>query len=172
MPVSPNCKIKCRRKGRLLAAGNFAVLISAVASLSLFDHAQTRASDKTSDRVTLSVTVKGFKNTKGQAIVALYSSRETWLKSEKALRLQEAKIGGPNVTIDFTDLGPGVYAVSAIHDENENGKLDMRYFPVPRPREGAGVSNDARKNVGPPSWNDAKFTLPATSYSITITLRY
>jgi uncharacterized protein (DUF2141 family) len=123
-------------------------------------------------KVTLSVTATGFKSTKGQAIVALYSSAESWLKSEKALRVETLKIDGASVTVRFADLTPGVYAASAIHDENENGKLDMRYFPIPRPREGAGVSNDARKSLGPPSWDDAKFTLPDSAYAITITLRY
>ncbi|MFI5229878.1 MAG: DUF2141 domain-containing protein, partial [Gemmatimonadales bacterium] len=100
------------------------------------------------------------------------ASSESWLKSEKAMRLETVKIEGPSVTVTFADLQPGVYAASAIHDENVNGKLDMRYFPIPRPKEGAGVSNDARKRLGPPSWDDAKFVLPDSAYAITIALRY
>jgi len=122
--------------------------------------------------VALSITASGFRNTKGRAIIALYASSEAWLKSDKALRVETATIDGPSVTVRFIDLQPGVYAASAIHDENDNGKLDMRYFPVPRPSEGAGVSNNGRKRFGPPSWEDATFVLPDSAYAITINLRY
>jgi uncharacterized protein (DUF2141 family) len=127
-----------------------------------------------SDRINvrLTITATGFKNTTGQAIIALYTSKETWLKSEKALRLQTTPIVGSSVTVTFDSLSPGIYAASAIHDENKNGKLDMRYFPIPRPREGAGVSNNARKALGPPSWDDAKFVLRDSVAALTFNIRY
>ncbi|MFI5231656.1 MAG: DUF2141 domain-containing protein [Gemmatimonadales bacterium] len=120
----------------------------------------------------LTITATDFKNTTGQAIIALYASKETWLKSERALRLQIIPIVGSSVTVTFDSLSPGTYAASAIHDENKNGKLDMRYFPIPGPREGAGVSNNARKALGPPSWDDAKFMLQDTATVITFSIRY
>jgi uncharacterized protein (DUF2141 family) len=123
-------------------------------------------------KTTLSVSAEGFKNTKGQAIIAVYSSKETWLQLEKAIRLQKVKPVKTEINVKFEDLVPGTYAVGVIHDENENGKLDMRYFPFPRPREGAGVSNDARKNMGPPSWDDSKFTLSSAGTAINIKIRY
>lgn len=120
----------------------------------------------------LSVIATGFKNTKGKAIFALYASSEAWLKTDKALHVETVPITGDSVTVVFRDLIPGVYGASVIHDENGNGKLDMRWLPVPRPREGAGVSRDARKKFGPPSWDDAKFSLTDSSYAITIKLQY
>jgi uncharacterized protein (DUF2141 family) len=127
-----------------------------------------------SDRINirLTITATGFRNTTGQAIIALYSSKETWLKSARALRLQAVPIVGSSVTVTFDSLVPGTYAASAIHDENKNGKLDMRYFPIPRPREGAGVSNNARKALGPPSWHDAKFIVRDTATALTFNIRY
>jgi uncharacterized protein (DUF2141 family) len=122
--------------------------------------------------VALSVMATGFKNTKGKAIFALYASSEAWLKTEKALHVETVPITGDSVTVVFRDVMPGVYGASVIHDENGNGKLDMRWLPVPRPREGAGVSRDARKKFGPPSWDDAKFALSDSSYAITIKLQY
>ena len=121
---------------------------------------------------TLTITATGFRNRKGHAIIALYASADSWLKSEKALRLATLPIEGADVTARFTDLTPGVYAASAIHDENDNGKLDMRYFPIPHPREGAGVSNDARGRLGPPAWRNATFLIPDSGAAIVITLRY
>jgi uncharacterized protein (DUF2141 family) len=122
--------------------------------------------------VRLSVAATGFKNLEGQAIVAVYVSKETWLHADKAFRLQKVKLAGPSITVDFADLAPGTYGVSVIHDENGNGKLDMRYLPVPGPREGAGVSNNARKQFGPPSWDDSKFALTDKDAVIEIKIRY
>lgn len=123
-------------------------------------------------KTTLAVSAEGFKNMKGQAIVAVYSSKDTWLKLEKAIRLQKIKLAKTEINVKFEGLVPGTYAVSVIHDENENGKLDMRYFPIPRPIEGAGVSNDARKSMGPPSWEDSRFTLSSVGTAIHIKIRY
>ncbi len=150
-------------------AGTMFVLTALVSRI---DRPNTAVAAKPPQSTTLSITATGFRNTKGQAIFALFDSPERWLKNEKATRTATVKIAGPAVTVTFTDLQPGVYAASAIHDENENGKLDMRYFPIPRPREGAGVSKGARKRLGPPSWDDAKFVLPDSAYAITIALRY
>lgn len=122
--------------------------------------------------LSLTISVTGFRSEKGQAIVALYTSKESWLKSDRALRSRTLKIAGSSVTVVFDSLEAGTYAASAIHDENANGKLDMRYFPVPGPREGAGVSNNARKALGPPSWDDAKFTLSDGAKSIEFSIRY
>jgi len=123
-------------------------------------------------KTTLSVSAEAFKNTKGQAIIAVYSSKETWLQPDKAIRFQKVKPVTAEINVRFEGLAPGTYAVSVIHDENENGKLDMRYFPIPRPREGAGVSNDARKSIGPPAWEDSRFTLSSVGTAIHIKIRY
>jgi uncharacterized protein (DUF2141 family) len=155
-----------RRARRTIPA---ALLVGGVAALG---SGNTRpASVGATQLGTLVVTVSPFRNTKGQAIVALYSSKERWLKSERALRFERVPIADTSVIVTFTDLAPGLYAASAIHDQNGNGKLDMRYFPVPKPSEPAGVSNNKRRALGPPSWDDATFTLADSSQTIAIELR-
>jgi len=123
--------------------------------------------------VPLTVSAVGFKGSKGQALVALFDSKDAWPKLERALRLEKVKpIEEGGVTVTFRDLPPGDYAASVIHDENENGKLDMRWLPYPKPIEGAGASNDAPATMGPPSYRDAHFTLGAAGGAITIHMRY
>ena len=123
--------------------------------------------------VALTVNAVGFKGAKGQALVALYDSGDTWLKHDRALRLEKIKpIKDGSVTLTFRDLPPGDYAVEVIHDENENGKLDMRWLPYPHPAEGAGASNDAAATLGPPSYADARFRLGVAGGAITIHMRY
>ena len=58
------------------------------------------------------------------------------------------------VTIVFNDVAPGEYAVSLLHDENGNGKVDKSLFV---PKEGFGFSNDAAVRFGPPRFSAAAF---------------
>jgi uncharacterized protein (DUF2141 family) len=124
------------------------------------------------DKVSLSVSAVDFRNTRGQAIVAVFDSKDGWPKLDKALRLEKVKLEKATVDVTFRDLPPGTYAVEVIHDENENGKLDMRWLPYPKPAEGAGASNDAPASMGPPSWSDARFKLTEKGGALTIHLRY
>jgi uncharacterized protein (DUF2141 family) len=82
------------------------------------------------------------------------------------------KIDGKTTETTFRDVPPGVYGVSVIHDENSNGKLDMKWFPVPGPAEGAGVSNDAQATIGAPSYDDAKVRVGDKGADIKIRIRY
>lgn len=123
-------------------------------------------------RVSLAIDAVDFKGQKGQAIIAVYDAKDAWLKLEKAVQVKKVKLGGARLHAQFDGLAPGVYAVSVIHDENENGKLDMQWFPIPRPAEGAGVSNDASATVGPPSFADARFRLGDKGGALTIHMRY
>ena len=117
------------------------------------------------------VTAEGFKNVKGRAYFALYRQGKNWLKPEEAYQSQVLGIDGATVTMTFVQVPYDTYAVNVIHDENDNGKLDMRWFPWPKPKEGAGVSNN-RLGAGPPSYDKAKFELKEPSAEIRIQLQY
>jgi uncharacterized protein (DUF2141 family) len=123
-------------------------------------------------KIRIVVRANAFKSTKGKAIVALYNSSDTWLKLDRALKLTRVAIAGDSVDVTFDGMDPGVYGISVIHDENENGKLDMRYFPIPGPVEGAGVSRDATATFGPPSWNDAKIRIGDVGGLVAVKVRY
>jgi uncharacterized protein (DUF2141 family) len=123
-------------------------------------------------KIRIVVRANAFKSTKGRAIVALYNSSDTWLKLDRALKLTRVPIGGDSIDVTFDGMDPGVYGISVIHDENENGKLDMRYFPIPGPVEGAGVSRDATATFGPPSWNDAKIRIGDVGGLVAVKVRY
>lgn len=130
------------------------------------------AAGQPSGKAALSITARGFKGTKGQAIVALYSSKDSWLKTEKAVKVVKLKIEKDTLSLSMPDLAPGNYAVAVIHDENSNGKLDMHWLPIPGPDEGSGISNDAAATMGPPSYGDAQFKLGDGGGSISLKMRY
>ena len=58
-------------------------------------------------------------------------------------------------TLQFADLPPGDYALTAFLDENGNSKLDSNLFGLPT--EPYGFSRDARAMAGPPPFADATF---------------
>jgi uncharacterized protein (DUF2141 family) len=123
-------------------------------------------------KIRIVVRAAAFKGTKGQAIVAIYNSADTWLKIDRALRITRVPVSGESLDVTFDGMDPGVYGVSVIHDENVNGKLDMRYFPIPGPVEGAGVSRDATATFGPPSWNDSKIRIGDVGGLVAVKIRY
>lgn len=71
--------------------------------------------------------------------------------------------------LTFPDLEPGDYAVGVYQDRNGNGRLDATV--VRDPTEPWGISNDPRPKDRPPTWDEAKFTLPPEGTRIVIELR-
>ncbi|MAO11294.1 MAG: hypothetical protein CMC07_10520 [Flavobacteriaceae bacterium] len=104
---------------------------------------------------TVTVTITGFDNDKGTAMVGLYNSEENFLES--GLMYSKSKIENETATVTFTNVPDGDYAVSCFHDEDDNGKLNM--FMGLMPTEDYGTSNNAPANFGPPKWKDAKFEI-------------
>jgi uncharacterized protein (DUF2141 family) len=56
--------------------------------------------------------------------------------------------------IDFSGIAPGFYALSVIHDENRNGRLDTL---LGIPREGFGFSRNPVIRFGPPRFAQVRF---------------
>jgi uncharacterized protein (DUF2141 family) len=125
--------------------------------------------------VTFTVTIKviGARNAKGKLGVALFQDAKGFPEdNSKALRQQEADINPQTLSaqIVFRDVPQGVYAVSVRHDENNNGKLDRNFIGVPK--EGYGASNNPKKKLRSPSFDEAKFSLNAAEQAIEIKLIY
>jgi uncharacterized protein (DUF2141 family) len=101
----------------------------------------------------LSFSVTNLKNDKGKLVIAVFDSKDKFLKepvSEMSLDIgEDGQVAGK-----FSDLPPGTYAIAAYHDKNDDGKLN-RVIVVPR--EDYGFSNDARNMFGPPSFKEASF---------------
>jgi uncharacterized protein (DUF2141 family) len=73
-------------------------------------------------------------------------------------------------TCIFEGLKPGKYAVSVMHDEDEDGELKTSI--VGRPKEWWGVSNNvAAQRFGPPKYEAAAFDLAGGTKTIQINLR-
>lgn len=118
-------------------------------------HPATRPPSETD--ATLAFAIEGVKNVKGQLIVAVYTSKVSWLDLSRAAKVLKVAPRVGNVFAVLEGVPLGECAVVVIHDENGNGKLDMGWFPLPGPVEPSGASNGATSRLGPPGWDDAKF---------------
>jgi uncharacterized protein (DUF2141 family) len=125
------------------------------------------------DTGSIVVTVVNIRSDEGgNLIVSLYAAGETWLDIEKAFITEILSVDSDSMTVRFTDVPyDSAYAVAVVHDKNRNGKMDMRKFPWPKPKEGAGVSNNDF-GFGPPDYDDALIKLDSPILNIRIELRY
>jgi len=103
--------------------------------------------------------------------VALFDTEDGWPDLQQAASLLRRRIAGSAVHVRFEGLPPGTYAVFAFHDENENGELDMRWLPYPRPVEWGGSSNNPEPGLGPPDFDEVSVHLGEAPLSLPIRLQ-
>jgi len=117
------------------------------------------------------VEISGLRNDKGQVLCALFSSADAFpKKADKAVARLTVKIAERQATCDFSGVAAGTYAVSVVHDENSNCKLDTNFIGVPR--EGVGASNDAKGHMGPPKFGAASFRYQSGRLELKIHVNY
>ncbi|MBJ7310453.1 DUF2141 domain-containing protein [Rugamonas sp. CCM 8940] len=114
----------------------------------------------------LSIVVDAVKSADGKLMVAVYDSAANFLRKPLS-DLVVVPVAG-STTVVVKDLPPGDYAIAVFHDENSNGKMDANAFGIPTER--VGFSNNARGNMGPPSFDSARLSLPAAGAAIRFSL--
>ena len=137
--------------------------------------AATVATASAADRLTgtLSIHISAINpEVGGNLRVALFRGGQGWPKFRNSLQTQTFQVASREIQLKFTDLPyADNYAVEIHHDENSNGKLDLRWFPYPRPKEGVGVSNN-QLGFGPPDFTAARFSVEKTQTVIEIQMHY
>jgi len=118
----------------------------------------------------VTVVVKGVEHDDGSIMAALHDGAKGFPGKRKMFQGVVADAEGENVTITFTDVPPGEYAVALFHDEDDNEKMKSNLLGMPK--EGFGFSNDASAKFGPPSFKDAMITVGETDMTIEVNLNY
>lgn len=116
----------------------------------------------------LTIHVQGVRAQTGTVRVALVNSAEGWNGKAAPVKAAQAHPAGDQLQFAFDDLPAGEYAVLLTHDENDNGKLDTNL--VGMPVEGYGFSNNPNV-MRKPTFDEARFSVPAAGTAINITLR-
>lgn len=117
---------------------------------------------------TLTVTIQNLKNIDGDILVGLYDNASNFPRKVATGKI--VKVTEQVMRVTFPDLKPGNYAVSVLHDENQNKDMDQGTLGIPK--EGFGFSNNAKAVMGPPSFKKARFHLPDGNTAITIKMKY
>lgn len=115
----------------------------------------------------LTIHVDDVKAAGGKIEVALYNSAGAFMT--KAIASGRAAASKAANTVVLKDLPAGEYAFVVFHDANSNDKLDKNLLGIPT--EDYAFSNNALGKMGPPSFDQARFTLPAAGATMRVSLR-
>jgi uncharacterized protein (DUF2141 family) len=118
------------------------------------------------DDAPIIVTVWGLRYADGVVHVDV-CTRETFLRSTCPYSAKApARIG--ETTVIVPDVPPGVYAIQAYHDFNDNERVDRN--PLGVPKEGIAFSQDAPLGLHGPSFDQAAFTHGSTPQALRLRL--
>jgi uncharacterized protein (DUF2141 family) len=118
------------------------------------------------------VVVRGLRNSEGRVGCSLFNHAEGFPRNrEKEYREIWTPIRSGWAVCDFNGIPAGTYAVTVLHDENSDGKMDFNWIGMPT--KGYGFSNGARATLLPPSFDAASFGYAGEGIlSITIDIVY
>ena len=117
----------------------------------------------------LEVAVTGVRSTDGQVKLMLFDHADGFRKEDKARQVLALPAVVGEVRGVFHGLPAGQYAILTYHDENGDGKLNLRLGMFPK--EGYGLSNNPNVS-GPPAFKDSAFDVPASGARVSIHLSY
>lgn len=122
------------------------------------------------ETVNIHVRVDGFRNSKGICYLLLFRDKKGFPDSngQAEVVLQEAITGNSAEFRFVTHKGKG--AISVLHDENLNKKMDKRWYG--KPVEGFGASNNPKAVYGPPGFDESLINLEKEDNYIQIKLNY
>ncbi|MGB3298720.1 MAG: DUF2141 domain-containing protein [Phormidesmis sp.] len=118
----------------------------------------------------LALTVNELRNQDGKVCIALFDTQAGFPDDDtQAVCNQCFAIDAIPLTVSF-EIPYGSYAISILHDENEDGELNTGLLGIPQ--EGIGFSNDPRIIKGTPSFETTQFEFSKESSAVEITIKY
>ena len=146
-----------------------ALLFTATAPLLAENASQATVDPTQTGSITVHIT--GLRNLNGMVGASLYASKKGFPDTpERSYATLVKKITATEDTFVFENVPYGTYAISVLHDENGNGKMDKNFFGLPT--EGCGISTNPKIGMGGPKYNDSVFTLNSKQLEMTIDVRY
>lgn len=112
---------------------------------------------------TITVTIDNVTSNEGKVLAGLHTA-ETFMKGP-GIQNMESSIENGKAVLTFTNVAPGTYAIMAMHDANDNKRMD--YQANGMPLESYGMSGNDM-TMGPPQFNSAQFEVGDQDLSFTI----
>jgi uncharacterized protein (DUF2141 family) len=122
------------------------------------------------ERPVLTVEVGGLPSARGHVECVLWKAEAGFPKEVKQsaatvkVPAEAAEGRAGRARCVFVLDGPGWYAVSFTHDENDNGRLDTGLFGIPT--EGYGFTRDPRPLMRAPRFDEAALEVPAQGATV------
>jgi uncharacterized protein (DUF2141 family) len=127
---------------------SFTLIIALIFSVT-FSNAQD---SKNANNIT--VTINNIKNNNGHVVLSLHTA-DTFMKGP-GIKSTKSEVVNGEIKVTFENVESGTYAIMALHDENDNNRMD--YSENGMPKESYGMSNNPM-SFGPPEFDSAKFEL-------------
>jgi uncharacterized protein (DUF2141 family) len=120
--------------------------------------------------VEVTVKVEGFKSNKGYCRLLIYENQKGFPEDpDTSVLISSLEIKNKATEFSFM-IPPGTYAISILHDENSNEKLDKTWYG--KPKEGFGISNNPRTRFGPPSFEESSVEINSDNNGFLVKLIY
>ena len=117
----------------------------------------------------VNVTVNGLRNAKGFIRACITPNPKEFPDCGHGAARKVSVAATNGATLSFPNLPAGRYAISILHDENSDGRMNKTLM---LPKEGFGFSRDAPVRLGPPSFGSAAFDVGAGTVNAQIKVRY
>jgi len=115
------------------------------------------------------VTVTNLRSADGKVRACLVTEHRKYYTCETPGVRRVAVPATGKVVLAFRGVQPGRYAISLIHDENDNDKADTT---LGIPKEGFGFSRNAKVRTGPPRFDKAAFDVGTAPVRQTVVMQY
>ena len=113
----------------------------------------------------IKVNIYNLRNNKGHVLISLFKDGKGYPdKPDKAFKIDKATISNNKAELFFKELPPGNYAISILHDQNDDQKMNTNFFGLPK--EGYGFSNNVMGTFGPPGYSKASFNHSAGTITV------
>ncbi len=111
--------------------------------------------------------ITNLRSDKGFVLVSLFKDGAGYPdEAGKAFKTAKLPIKDKKAAILFSGLPAGTYAISILHDENNDQKMNKTFLGLPK--EGYGFSNNAIGAFGPPSYSRASFRHGGNALTVVI----
>ncbi|MEZ5709097.1 MAG: DUF2141 domain-containing protein [Blastomonas sp.] len=118
---------------------------------------------------TLTVEVDQLRSSKGLLQLCLTRDKTHFPDCQDDPEAFRRTVDAASPHITFAALPVGDYALSVVHDENANSRLDT-FAGIPR--EGVGFSRNPRFTFGPPKFTNALFSASQGAVSQRVKIKY
>jgi uncharacterized protein (DUF2141 family) len=117
------------------------------------------------------IKVTDIRSGKGKIVLNVFKDNDSYDKNQpyKKLTFDKKTLVNGTLNVHF-GLEPGVYGITLVDDENEDGKINKNFVGIPK--EGFGFSNFFMTKMKKPSFDDFKVDLKSPEHQIEIKVKY